>query len=208
MSTYLILSKNSTIEFINTPSGNSANEKKNRYKLPKPKNAISLKNQKFIGRKLDFSNFEEVNENKQNKKNSNGEIYGNKLIKRENVEKNENLNTNNSFHSLYPVHPKFDEEYIILKTLSSGQMGTVFLCLKSEDKKTLVVKQCSYSTSYKNDFDKLEYLIKTISNNKENIYYRYINHYIDCWIEDDFGAIDEKNTNLNKYSNNSKKTCI
>ena len=36
---------------------------------------------------------------------------------------------------LEPTISKFEEEYVILKTLCRGEMGTVYLCLKFKDKK-------------------------------------------------------------------------
>ena len=38
------------------------------------------------------------------------------------------------------VVPKFDEDYVIIKTLCNGEMGTVYLCMKFQDHKTYVFK--------------------------------------------------------------------
>ena len=40
--------------------------------------------------------------------------------------------------------PKFDEDYVIIKTLCNGEMGTVYLCVKFQDKKTYVVKKTKF----------------------------------------------------------------
>ena len=37
--------------------------------------------------------------------------------------------------TFYSNNSKFDEEYVILKTLCNGEMGTVYLCLRIKDKK-------------------------------------------------------------------------
>lgn len=197
MNTYLLFSDNSTIKLITTPNEQSTNEKTENYTFPKTKNYIPSKSIKSICKKLDFSNIENISLNKISK-NNNDEIYSDGLMETENGKNNNHLNTE---HSLYLVHLKFDEEYIILKTLANGEMGKNFLCLKSKDKKIFVVKQCSYSTSTINDFYKLENLIKIISKNNENVFYPYINKYLDCWMENNFGALDENDIYINKNYN-------
>ena len=54
---------------------------------------------------------------------------------------------------------KFDEDYIIVKTLSKGENGEIYLCLKIQDNKTYVVKM-STSFTRKIDFDNLKNILK------------------------------------------------
>ena len=78
---------------------------------------------------------------------------------------------------------KFDEDYIITKTLSKGENGEIYLCIKIPDNKTYVVKK-STSFTRKIDFYNLKNIITDISENSKNKYYHYIHQYIDYWIEE------------------------
>lgn len=88
-----------------------------------------------------------------------------------------------SSNSICLANSKFDEDYIIIKTLSEGENGQVYLCMKIQDNKTYVVKM-STSFTRKIDYFNLERIIKDISKNADNIYYPYIHKYNDCWIEE------------------------
>ena len=67
---------------------------------------------------------------------------------------------------------KFDEDYVIVKTLSVGENGDIYLCMKIQDNKTL-----------KN-------IINDIEENSKNILHSYVHRYIDYWIEENI--INEK----------------
>ena len=73
---------------------------------------------------------------------------------------------------------KFDEDYIIIKTLSKGENGNIYLCMKIQDNKTYVVKMSS-SFTRKIDFNNLKNIITDISENSKNKYFSYVRHYID-----------------------------
>ena len=159
-------------------------------------NNLAIKNNVFtntqsICRKLNFS--DSINSENSENSNSNLEIPKTDFMEIENEENDLRLITKKSAHSLSFVHSKFDEDYIIIKTLSSGENGTTFLCMNSKDKKTYVVKRCECS---KNEYYKLEELSRTILNNCDNIFYFYINQYNDCWIEESF---DGKNNHKQMY---------
>ena len=85
---------------------------------------------------------------------------------------------------------KFDEDYVILKTLSEGENGDIYLCMKVQDNKTYVVKM-STSFTRKIDFFNLKNIISDINENKDNKYCKYIHQYIDYWIEEN-NSFNEK----------------
>ena len=95
-----------------------------------------------------------------------------------------------SSKSICLTNSKFDEDYIIIKTLSKGENGNVYLCMKIQDNKTYVVKM-STSFTRKIDYFNLERIIKDISKNSENKFYPYIHKYNDCWIEE--GVLNDEN---------------
>ena len=105
-----------------------------------------------------------------------------------------------SSKSICLTNSKFDEDYVIIKTLSEGENGKVYLCMKIQDNKTYVVKMSTAFTR-KIDFLNLENLIKDISKNSDDIRYLYIHKYFDCWIEE--GICNEED-NLKKYYTNKK----
>ena len=84
---------------------------------------------------------------------------------------------------------KFDEDYIIVKTLSVGENGNIYLCMKIQDNKTYVVKM-STSFTRKIDFYNLKNIINDIEENSKNIFHDYVHRYIDYWIEENI--INEK----------------
>ena len=91
---------------------------------------------------------------------------------------------------------KFDEEYVIIKTLCDGEMGTVYLCFRIKDKKKYVVKMSKYF-SRKLDYDNMINFVNDINRNSSEPGIVFIQKYIDFWIED----IYEKN---NKSTANTK----
>lgn len=98
------------------------------------------------------------------------------------------------------TNSKFDEDYVIIKTLSEGENGKVYLCMRIQDNKTYVVKK-STSFTRKIDFLNLENLIKDISKNSDDICYLYIHKYFDCWIEE---SICNEENDLKKYNTNKR----
>ena len=92
---------------------------------------------------------------------------------------------------------KFDEDYIIVKTLSEGENGSIYLCIKIQDNKTYVVKM-STSFTRKIDFNNLKNIINEISKNSKNKFYSYIHQYIDYWIEEN-NIMNEKTNKRNIY---------
>ena len=79
--------------------------------------------------------------------------------------------------------PKFDEDYIIIKTLCEGEMGTVYLCMKFQDKKTYVVKMTNYFAR-KFDYFNMKNFLECINSNADMPGMNFIQKYIDFWIED------------------------
>ena len=95
---------------------------------------------------------------------------------------------------------KFDEEYVIIKTLCNGEMGTVYLCFRIKDKKKYVVKMSKYF-SRKLDYENMINFVNDINRNSSEPGSFFIQKYIDFWIED----IYEKN---NKSTANTKNMYI
>ena len=60
--------------------------------------------------------------------------------------------------------PKFDEDYIIIKTLCKGEMGTVYLCMKFQDRKIYVVKTTNFFVR-KFDYYKMKNFLECINSN-------------------------------------------
>ena len=84
---------------------------------------------------------------------------------------------------------KFDEDYVIIKTLSTGENGKIYLCMKIQDNKTYVVKM-STSFTRKIDFYNLKNIINDIEENSKNILHSYVHRYSDYWIEENI--VNEK----------------
>ena len=91
-------------------------------------------------------------------------------------------------NSVYSNNSRFDEEYVIIKTLCIGEMGTVYLCFKIKDKKKYVVKMSKFF-SRKLDFDNMNNFVNDINRHSNEPGSVFIQKYIDYWIED----IYEKN---------------
>ena len=79
--------------------------------------------------------------------------------------------------------PKFDEDYVIIKTLCEGEMGTVYLCMKFQDKKSYVVKMTNYFAR-KFDYYNIKNFMECINSNEDLPGANFIQKYIDFWIED------------------------
>ena len=79
---------------------------------------------------------------------------------------------------------KFDEDYVIIKTLSLGEQGTVYLCVKTKDKKVYVVKVTQEFTS-KTDYITMYDFEQCLRNNYNTIFSRFILDYKDFWIENE-----------------------
>ena len=85
--------------------------------------------------------------------------------------------------SIYSNNSRFDEEYVIIKTLCIGEMGTVYLCFKIKDKQKYVVKISKYF-SRKLDFDNMNNFVNDINRHSNEPGSFFIQKYIDYWIED------------------------
>ena len=92
---------------------------------------------------------------------------------------------------------KFDEDYVIIKTLCEGEMGTVYLCMKFQDKKTYVVKMTNYFAR-KFDYYNMKTFLECIKENEMDPGSQFIQKYIDFWIED-IQNTNSKTSNRNMY---------
>ena len=63
--------------------------------------------------------------------------------------------------SLESNKSKFEEEYVIIKTLCKGEMGTVYLCLRLKDKKKFAVKKTKFF-SRQFDYENIHNFVKDI----------------------------------------------
>ena len=95
---------------------------------------------------------------------------------------------------------RFDEEYVNIKTLCKGEMGTVYLCFRIKDKKRYAVKMTKYF-SRKLDYDNMINFVDDINRHSNEPENNFIQKYIDFWIED----TNEKN---NKNISNNKNMYI
>ena len=95
------------------------------------------------------------------------------------------------------VTPKFDEDYVIIKTLCDGEMGTVYLCMKFQDKKTYVVKTTNFFAR-KFDYFNMKDFVECINSNENLPGAKFIQKYIDFWIED-IQDSNSKSGNKNMY---------
>ena len=122
-------------------------------------------------------------------------------------------------NSLYSNNSRFDEEYVIIKTLCIGEMGTVYLCFKIKDKKKYVVKMSKFF-SRKLDFENMNNFVNDINRHSNEPGSFFIQKYIDYWIEDIYernykSTANNKNMyivtnycingNLKEYLSNLKK---
>ena len=92
---------------------------------------------------------------------------------------------------------RFDEDYVIIKTLCAGEMGTVYLCMKFQDKKTYVVKMTNYF-SRKFDYYNMRNFLNCIKENENEPGSIFIQKYLDFWIED-IQTTNSKTSNRNMY---------
>ena len=92
---------------------------------------------------------------------------------------------------------KFDEDYVIIKTLCQGEMGTVYLCIKFQDKKTYVVKMTNFFAR-KFDYYNMKSFLNCLKENESDPGSIFIQKYIDFWIED-IQTTNSKTSNRNMY---------
>jgi len=92
---------------------------------------------------------------------------------------------------------KFDEDYVIIKTLCDGEMGTVYLCMKFQDRKTYVVKKTNFF-SRKFDYYNMKSFLENLEKNENEPGSKFIQKYIDFWIED-IQTTNSKTSNRNMY---------
>jgi len=101
----------------------------------------------------------------------------------------------NSDDSLDNYISKFEEEYIILRTLYKGEMGVVYLCLRLKDKKNLAVKKTKFALG-KFDFDNMTTFVKDVETYGNDIGNDFILKYKDFWLEEKF-FLERKNCKKN-----------
>ena len=89
---------------------------------------------------------------------------------------------------------RFDEEFVIIKTLCNGEMGTVYLCFRIKDKKKYVVKLSKYF-SRKLDYDNMINFVNDINRHSNEPGSYFIQKYIDFWIEDIYEKYNKNSTN-------------
>ena len=90
---------------------------------------------------------------------------------------------------------KFDEDYVIIKTLCDGEMGTVYLCMKFQDKKTYKVTNFF---SRKFDYYNMKSFLNCLEENESDPGSKFIQKYIDFWVED-IQTMNSKTSNRNMY---------
>ena len=152
-------------------------------------------------RKIDFSMDLESNDSKDlEEKEKNIQNFSSQEPMETDEELDLRLIKKQSSKSICLTNSKFDEDYVIIKTLSEGENGKVYLCMRIQDNKTYVVKMSTAFTR-KIDFLNLENLIKDISKNSDDIGYLYLHKYFDCWIEE---SICNEEKSLKKYYTNKK----
>ena len=92
---------------------------------------------------------------------------------------------------------KFDEDYVIIKTLCEGEMGTVYLCMKFQDKKTYVVKMTNFFAR-KFDYYNMKNFLNCLKEHETEPGAEFIQKYIDFWIED-IQTTNSKTSKRNMY---------
>ena len=92
---------------------------------------------------------------------------------------------------------KFDEDYVIIKTLCEGEMGTVYLCMKFQDKKTYVVKMTNFFAR-KFDYYNMKNFLNCLKEHETEPGAEFIQKYIDFWNED-IQTTNSKTSNRNMY---------
>ena len=169
-------------------------------------------NTKSLNSKINFFAFEEdsmeledfqqndssISESPVQKENEKGNIIKNNINEDEMEEEDEyKYIKRQSTNKFSLTSPKFDEEYVIIKTLCEGEMGTVYLCMKFQDKKTYVVKMTNYFAR-KFDYYNMKTFLECINSNKKLPGSKFIQKYIDFWIED-IQEDNLKNGNKNMF---------
>ena len=151
-------------------------------------NPVNLsKNDTFIlnkKRKLDFSyeffckslNFENNNFNKTEKK----------------------YESINDLTENAPYISKFNEEFLILKTLNKNIISNVYLCRNKKDAKIYAIKE-SKIVNYKKYYETIQILIDEINLNKNNSLSIFIEKYKDFWIEEITDEIEVKKSIYSNY---------
>ena len=140
-------------------------------------------------------NYNYSNKNSQKSKNNKNTISGNESEDEEETEfKYIKRQSKNSFSF---ATPKFDEDYIIIKTLYKGEMSTVYLCMKFQDRKIYVVKTTNFFVR-KFDYYKMKKFLECINTNVNFPESKFIQKYIDFWIEEDLKN-NSKTSNKNMY---------
>ena len=164
---------------------------------------------KSLCRKLDFFSQEtDEDTNSNNIINENGLLCIDEEEKYENSEeenvfkrgylnkKNRNFgNLNKNINNFGFLSSKFDEDYKIIKTLCKGEMGTVFLCMKFEDKKIYVVKKTHFF-SRKYDYYNMKTLSNEININIKDPCAIFIQKYNDFWMEDNSNFAKGRNKSM------------
>ena len=87
--------------------------------------------------------------------------------------------------SLESNKSKFEEEYVIIKTLCKGEMGTVYLCLRLKDKKKFAVKKTKFF-SRQFDYENIHNFVKDIELYSSQPGNEFIVKYIDFWLEENY----------------------
>ena len=90
---------------------------------------------------------------------------------------------------------KFEEEYIILRTLCKGEMGIVYLCLRLKDKKNFAVKKTKFFLG-KFDFDNMNIFVKDVEKYGNELGNEFILKYKDFWLEEKI-FLEKKNCKNN-----------
>ena len=134
---------------------------------------------------------EDLNEAKNNSDFSFMSSNSLKKIKAKRKQKLFNSETNLTFihkkknldDSLESLKSKFEEEFVIIKTLCKGEMGTVYLCLRLKDKKKFAVKKTKFF-SRKFDYENIHNFVKDIKQYSSEPENEFIVKYIDFWLEE------------------------
>ena len=134
---------------------------------------------------------EDLNEMKNNSDFSSMSSNSLKKIKAKRKQKLFNSETNLTFihkkknldDSLESLKSKFEEEFVIIKTLCKGEMGTVYLCLRLKDKKKFAVKKTKFF-SRKFDYENIHNFVKDIKQYSSEPENEFIVKYIDFWLEE------------------------
>ena len=166
-------------------------------------------NKKPLNRKLNFLDEDEPMDTEEFQDN-NSSMSDSPIKEKEKEKNNNNKNTKseeefeeeeNEFecikrqtrNDLSFAKPKFDEDYIIIKTLCKGEMGTVYLCMKFQDRKVYVVKKTNFFVS-DTDYYKIENFYDCIDATPASPEFKFIQKYIDFWLEENQSKNTKSNT--------------